>query len=647
MSNTTTYDVKLRYLVDGKSAARETSGLIQSAKELERTTSGVTNALTSMGAVAAGAFGVDKLTKAFIGFNASAQDARISLSAMIEGSFGGTWDAANAKANKMYDEFQKFSTTAPVTTAEIMDFGRGVFMASSQAGASIQETTNITEQGVIAAKAFGSDTKDAAYAISEMLQGNARKTNSTVQVFMGLMKTHTDEFNKLDPGKRLAMVEQVLNSPAMKDAATAFGSSWSGVLSTFEDKLQILGGQVGLPLFKALTKEIASWSDWLTKNTYQVEQFASTFAEGLVDGFKMVKSAIGFLVDHADTLILIGKTWAAIKIGEVVGGLAGRGTNGIAGLVSSAVNYAKYEPDDLAKWNAKYKGGAVADLLGQGVQKPGTISGIGGVAGALPAAGQALAAGYAIGTAINEATGASKDLAMGLELVHPRLDETSKRFYELEASQKAYTEELARAKIANASGWMGNAYSQNLTALTHKYADDINSADDLVRAVNKHGIASDEAKEALARFQERGVNKNDLLFERANVNRLRGLQGEVTTIAGNELAMGIQTLNETQIKNLDVAGAQEATLRYIASTVGLDRSNPLIAGMDKIMMASILWQNGAGKPGAMAAKPTVNVHIDHIEIQSEDPDRTGFGLVQFFRDSVKNPSAAAQALREG
>jgi hypothetical protein len=49
----------------------------------------------------------------------------------------------------------------------------------------------------------------------------------------------------------------------------------------------------------------------------------------------------------------------------------------------------------------------------------------------------------------------------------------------------------------------------------------------------------------------------------------------------------------------------------------------------------------------MSAKPNVNITIQRIEVQSDDPDRYAFGLVEAFRDAVKNPSAAVRAIREG
>jgi hypothetical protein len=53
----------------------------------------------------------------------------------------------------------------------------------------------------------------------------------------------------------------------------------------------------------------------------------------------------------------------------------------------------------------------------------------------------------------------------------------------------------------------------------------------------------------------------------------------------------------------------------------------------------------AGKPAAKGTK--VSVTINRIEVQSDDPDRFAFGLVESFRDAAKNPSSAYNALREG
>ena len=50
---------------------------------------------------------------------------------------------------------------------------------------------------------------------------------------LGIKKA--EEFNKLNPEKRIAKLEEALQNPAFRDAAQAYGGSWKGLTSTFSD----------------------------------------------------------------------------------------------------------------------------------------------------------------------------------------------------------------------------------------------------------------------------------------------------------------------------------------------------------------------------------------------------------------------------
>ena len=84
------------------------------------------------------------------------------------------------------------------------------------------------------------------------------------------------------------------------------------------DNLKIALGKVGLPLFKALTEEMKDWNKWLDANQDKVAEFGKTLSDGLVTGFRAVKSAVQFLVEHSDTIIAIGKVWAVTDRKSVV-----------------------------------------------------------------------------------------------------------------------------------------------------------------------------------------------------------------------------------------------------------------------------------------------------------------------------------------
>jgi hypothetical protein len=641
--NETIYSVRLKYTVDDKAGA----GVKKLTKDVEGL-GDVSGKVVGLIAGVGGAFlGIESAKKHLIDFNSEVQNAKIGLSAMIQGNLGTTWDRATERANGLYNEFQKFSTLTPVTTQEILGFGKSVAVATFQAGGSIKQLTNITEQGVIAAKAFGYESAYSALELSEMLAGNVNKRMMFAKQLLGIAKVDEKDFNKMSGEERLGIVQKVLNSDAMKNAAQAFGQSWSGVISTLEDKLQILVGKVGLPLFKRLTKEVSSWNDWIDKNTGRIEAFGARFGEALVDGFNALRTGVGFLVDHADLLLTVGKVWAAVRIGGMLGGGIAGGAGGAGGKIASLIAWGSGIKDKFDE-NGKYQ----YTPAGAGRQNV-TASSIGG---ALPMLGQSLAAGYAIGSVINEQTGASSQIADSLAHLTGRVDATTDRFDQLQRSSKQLDDAMSHRRGAGAGagagGFTGTVYNANLLGMVDKYKADINAADDFLRTVNTKGIGSDEGKAAFAAYQARGVSGKDLKEERASLPRLLETQTQVMSSSLGGYLAGINKLNATQIKSLDVQEAQEQIMQYMASqndarAMFQGLGGAAASGFAAQQQAVVDYILRANMNGKLAEKPNVNITIQRIEVQSDDPDRYAFALVEAFRDSVKNPSAAVRALREG
>lgn len=246
-------------------------------------------------------FGYEHLVK----FNQEVQDSTISLAAMIEGQLGGSFEHATGQAKELYAEWQKFSTQTPVTTAEILEFGKGLAAATFNTGGKLEDLKQITEQGVIAAKvlAGGRGAGYAALEISEMLQGNVSNRMMFVKQLLGMVHMTEDQFRELDAKGRLAVVKKALGSEAFKDAAQAFGQSFSGVTSTLKDKLQIALGKVGVPLFERITEAVGRFNEWLDKNQETIERVGKAIGEWLGDAFDGLAIAIDFVVEQGGELL--------------------------------------------------------------------------------------------------------------------------------------------------------------------------------------------------------------------------------------------------------------------------------------------------------------------------------------------------------
>jgi len=638
MSFSTVYDVKVRYSVDNR-AGNAVGALSDDTRKLGREVEHTTGKFMAMGAAVVAALTGREAKKALLDFNSGVESAKIGLSAMIQGNTGGTWDRAIEKAGKLYDEFQSFSQMTPVTTAEMLTFGKAVAVSTFQAGGAIKDLTTITEQGVVAAKAFGYESAYSSLELSEMLAGNVNKRMMFAKQLLGMAHMDEQKFNALTAEKRLQIVEDVLNSPAMKNAAEAFSKSWVGVMSTLEDKLQIVLGKVGLPLFEAIKNEIKGWNDWLDQNKHKVEEIAHKVGSGLITGFGYVKDAVAFLVDHASELMAIGKIWLAVQVGGMMSSLVKGGTRG-AGMLG-----------DLRAWMAPARDRFNPETGDYEFTKAGagrTNVTLGNVAGSLPLLAQSAALGYAFGSIVSEATGlkdALHDLAIG---------ETGRQFEKINRAADALTQALQRA--ADAAPKQAAA-STNLTGSANLARTMGNLAADAAREENQGTyseggyVPSDIYTQKMRALSQIGIGDEEISKAgglqkfademNARAKDLADRQAALQQTGNDAWEYGFGALTDYQRQTLDTAKAQQDLLAYINSH-GMKIDPKTIV---EILRADT--DDPEGKHKKLAEKPNVNVHIQRIEVQSDDPDRMAFGLIEFFRDAAKNPSSAVSALREG
>lgn len=384
---------------------------------------------------------IHKAKEAFIGFNREVQNTKISLTSMIQGTFDIDLKRAQGITEDLYAEFQKFSTQTPVTTQQILEFGRGISGALFAAGGTMKDFIKLTEQGVVTTKALGvhgGNTAFGAMEISEMLAGNVRHGMLMPKLLLASVNKSMEEFRAMSAGDKLKTVMAAVNTQAMQDARTQMSTSFEGVVSTLEDKAQIFFGKIGKPLFEAITHEIQNWNEWIDKNDDKLQKFARDAGAGLVDAFKAVKSALSWIYDHGDTLITIGKVWAAIKIGNMIGGLPsmlGAGSE-IGKVLGEGLKGALVKMSNLSLPTA---------LLGQGVGA--FANKFGGALGALGPGGV-----VGVGVAAYELS-----KAVGLQdMIHQAIDPVAAAFERIKASIEAFDESLVKAQ-RDAEGKFGSA----------------------------------------------------------------------------------------------------------------------------------------------------------------------------------------------
>jgi hypothetical protein len=565
---TTTYLVETVYSVSDK-ASHGLGDIDKHARAAAHSTETLSGVLKGLGAAVLAGSGIHAAKSAFIDFNRTVQDSKISLSAMLEGNYDSTWSQAQKGASNLYSEFQRFSQLTPVTTQEMLEFGQGIAVSTAQAGGSVKDIIKITEQGVVAAKALGAGGAYASLEISEMLQGNVSNRMRFVKQLLGMAHTNEEEFKKLGAKGRLSLVEKVIDSDAMKNATDAMQSSFSGVISTFEDKLQIGLGRAGKALFEKVTAELARWNEWLDRNGVKIDHIVDQVGSGLVKGFEMAKSAVAWIVEHADTLLAIGEVWAGTK-------LAGKLGSGISGSLS-AVGQAS---------GAKIGVGSIGGLMEVGT------------------------AAYLATSALMRLTGANDAMLMAIDPHRAKLEQLTKSMQEWDDALEQSKRDLQGK--GQTGGNATNTYAGMMAAATmvDREINQLQDADRLLRSKSSSGVirgsdklidtfGSDDAHK-LMDDSYRAKRLDKLIRERDSTREYANLSSSQTTSSVDAV---MKTLSDAQKASIDEKKAVQQVMeemnrsfRMTGFGLSMDRVRAILLGEANAAEKDPLTQTRAAIP---------------------------------------------------
>lgn len=646
MSTTTIYDVKLRYSVDGRGAAG-VRGITNEVKALSRESGLAGKLMTRLGAAAAGVFGIREGYKALIGFNSTVQDTKQQIAGML--ALTKKTDLADqiTATDRLYAHLQKRAKSLPGTTMEYTQMLGAITQPITDAGGGLKDLEDMTVNSVVAAKALRVQWDVAARDIDQALRGQFHSVDQFTGKILGSVGYKGEEgrakYNAMSAQDRLEVLRGAVLQKQLTQLAAAQGDSFSGLLSTLQSTAQEFFGKVGLPVFKAISVEIKRWNTWLDANEDKVDAFAQKLADGLVRGFGYVKDVITFVVDHADTLVNLGKIWLAVKVGQGIGGgvsslqnMVGAGEGNTGTGLKGLIGWFRGSRD---KFNPE-TGGYEYTKAGRGRQAVGGLSGAADNAGMLATS---LAVGYSIGTIINQNNQLSDSIA-GVVRVNGEVldatDSTTSKFIQLQRSMDALDEATQRAakSVGGPRAVTNMIGSSNLAGQQANAIRDYLNSGDMMTALQKKTYA-----------QSLGLTDEDLTAQKATAYQQRA-----AAMQGRGDAVGIQTalamqgalmlMTDYQKRTLDEQKATADVSAYIAQH--LDKGNASLTDILHLILGATEDPTGK-KSMKMSQKPNVNITISRIEVQSEDPDRYAFGLVEAFRDAVKNPSQAVRTIREG
>lgn len=594
---TTTYVVETIYTVKNN-ASGELGDIDKHARAAAHSTETLSSVLKGIGLAVIGSTGINVAKHAFIDFNARVQDSQSQIAGMLALASKTSFTDNIARADKLYANLQKRAASLPGTTQEYVEMAGSLTQPLINAGLGMKNLEDMTVNTVVAAKALRVEAGAAARDVDQALRGQYHSVDQFTGKLLGSMgyagEAGRAKFNALDSAKRASELQKAIMQPQIAEMAAAQGQSFTGVLSTLEDNFEQTLGKTGRPLFKAITDEIVRWNEWLDKNSVKIDHIVEKVGHGLVEGFEMAKSAVAWIVDHADTLIAIGEVWAGTKLaGKLGAGLSGS-LGGLMGGIGNAAG---------ASWTSASAGGIL----------------------------QVGTAAYLATTAFMQLTGASDALLMAIDPHRAELEKLTRSMHEWDDALEQSKRDLQGKGQTGAQA--SNTYAGMMAAaqMVSQELNQLQDADRLIKAGKAGGGDSSaiirgsdklrglyDAREASKLMSDdyRAARIAKLMDERNATREYAGLASNQTN-ASVEAVM--KTLSDSQRASIDEKKAVQQVMEEMNRSF---RTTGFGLSMERVRAILLGEQNAAGKDPFSQARPNVtNIKIDKVEVAAKDPDR--------------------------
>lgn len=612
MAANTEYKVGITYDIKG-SAAGGLKNIKQEAKGASEAMGGLKRAMAVIGGVVGGVGLFNAGKKAFIDFNSEITRMKNGLATITSMNLGVGFTSGQKAADRMFETFQKMAAVSPATTKDFTEMASMISSSVLQAGLGLKDLENMTQGAIGASMALGARPDMLALDITQMLAGTvAIRDRYARQLLAGIGETDYHKFNKYDAGKRAQLTQKAFDQPSLKQGLDAASNTFEGVTSTFKDNLEIALGKVGLPLMKALTTEIKSWSTWIDKNPAMVASISSTISNGLVKAFEVVKE--------------IGATILPVLAN-------------VAGVIKDAFSFVVENKDLLltvVKGLMVYKGAMMAKGIG------------GGLLGALKGGGDSLTKLMDVGTQSASAANGLEAFTSGISQALPGVLKLAGILIGI-ASLPALLDPRQR--------WRDEDTAKRAAEL--KTSGDFSSSKAHIGAMRLRlgqlGIDPD------GKERDSGGIKDALEKEQAAYREAR----EKVIQTGLDKGVLTEQLSADGTRRIDMAGGSGGVVsKEMMDTIGVVVKDAAFQawhntpdGMPKMggwsnnqSFGSGYFTENIGKQATdaydlRAEPPKVNVTINKIEVYSDDPDRFVAQAVQSFDEITRNPTQAHDIMR--
>jgi hypothetical protein len=273
----------------GSSVGRVGSSLRGLGGVLRRSNRSSASLVRNLVAVGATYIGIRAVSSAFQGLtatlirsNQTVEDTTLSIASMYaEIERTSTFREATQAANGLYRQMELLAVSSPGTAANIADAFSMAFGPMRRAGVEMNTLLNFSRDAVAVASALRIDLPQVARDIGMMATGVAGTDVRTFRMLrsMGMITETTEEWNQLalrQPGRiaeRMVSIFQRLG----QQSAEAFGRTWTGLTSAFQDIMTFFARAYSAPGFRVLQRELSRVNEFLLKYRPGIEKILTGF----------------------------------------------------------------------------------------------------------------------------------------------------------------------------------------------------------------------------------------------------------------------------------------------------------------------------------------------------------------------------------
>jgi len=271
-----------------------------------------------------------RAAESFIEVSNAAEQAKFTISALLQaGKVEGTdtWVGAMQKGSEFIAQMRQDAQVLPGTFKDLMAIVQPTMLPGLEAGLFVRQIEKLSADMMAVGKLMQINPVVVGHEMEMLLHGRATARTPLFAKLSGAIGMTAKDFNALDSDQRIAKLNEAVSrfGPAIE----AYGQTWDAISSTAEDNIDEIHRGLGAAFFSDLKKRLEEVNVYYQEHRQSILAIADAVGHKLVDAFSQlagyIKSGLGWVIDHKDTLFKLAEVYGATIIGKNIAGFVGGG----------------------------------------------------------------------------------------------------------------------------------------------------------------------------------------------------------------------------------------------------------------------------------------------------------------------------------